>query len=290
MESGLEYRLVSEYLEHLEAERSLSENTIKSYSSDLLELADFMRTENINLDQANERRTINNFIRSLKKNDNSSSTINRKIVSIKGFFSWLLENELITHDPTLDLELPKIVRFLPKVLSVKEIDNILANCNSPLETAIVELLYSGGLRVSELIHLKLNDVNLKSKYLICKGKGNKERLVPIGNRAKYALEVYLNSIDNMYNTSENSYLFTNNKNKPLDRQDVWRLIKNISKNLDKSVSPHTLRHSFATHMLENGADLRTVQELLGHSDISTTQIYTQVSKKRLKEVYFNIYK
>ncbi|MEW5820418.1 MAG: site-specific tyrosine recombinase/integron integrase [Cyanobacteriota bacterium] len=279
------YQLISEYIDYLQSERSLADNTIKSYSSDLTNFTDFIISDNICKPIEITRRTLNTYIRHIKSEGYSSATINRNLVAIRGWFSWLLDNNHTTIDPTINLEQPKIERFLPKVLSIKEIDYLIQQAQTAEEKAIMELLYSTGLRVSELINLKIEDVNLKSKYLKCKGKGNKERLLPFGNKVQYAIDFYL-SIKTNYSNKE--YLFTNHKGNKLERQDIWRLIKRLSKSLDKNISPHTIRHSFATHLLENGADLRVVQELLGHSDISTTQIYTHISKKRLKEVYFSI--
>lgn len=279
------YSHISEYIEYLEIEKSLSTNTLKSYSSDLTHFCDYLKELDITDISQIKRQTINAYIRHIRKNKCSSSTINRKSVSLKGWFSWLISSDLLTDDPTINLEQPKIERFLPKILSVKEIEILLDNTQTPQEKAIIELLYSSGLRVSELINLKREDIDLTASYLKCKGKGNKERLIPIGNQSKYALNILFSHRKD----SENTYIFLNHKGNKLDRQEVWRLIKRLSTSINKDISPHTLRHSFATHLLENGADLRVVQELLGHSDISTTQIYTHVSKKRLKEVYFNIY-
>lgn len=279
------YSYISEYIEYLETEKSLSVNTVKSYSSDLIGFCDYIKDENISELSNIKRQTINSYIRHIRKSKCSSSTINRKSVSLRGWFSWLISKKLIIDDPTINLEQPKIERFLPKVLTIKEIEVLLDNTKTPQEKAILELLYSSGLRVTELINLKHEDLDMDASYLKCKGKGNKERLIPIGNQSKYALNILFSHREG----KENTYVFLNHKGNKLDRQEVWRFIKRLSKSINKDISPHTLRHSFATHLLENGADLRVVQELLGHSDISTTQIYTHVSKKRLKEVYFNIY-
>lgn len=285
------YPLISEYLEYLAGERALSNNTIKSYSVDLTSFADFLKDQEITTLSEISKQTLNSYIRHVRASGYSATTINRKIVCLRGWFEWLENLELIDSNPTVNLEQPKIERFLPKVLTTKEIESLIERAKHPADKAIVEMLYSSGLRVSELINLKIADVNLNAKYLKCKGKGNKERLLPFGNKVKYALTYYL---DRRFSPNEElnpaEYLFVNKKGNRLERQDIWRLIKRLAAPLQKNVSPHTLRHSFATHLLENGADLRIVQELLGHSDISTTQIYTHVSKKRLKDVYFSIYK
>lgn len=286
------YPLLSEYLEYLSLEKCLSKNTISSYSGDLLSFIDFIKDNDIETPETIKRNNINGFIRSLRSKGFTASSINRKIVSLKGWFSWLQSKEEIIEDPTITLEQPKLERFLPKVLSEKEIDQLINKCNQPEHRAIIELLYSSGLRVSELINLQLNDINFKSGYLVCKGKGDKERLIPIGKKARYEISYYLESRRNQIvdDQNKNDYIFLTSKGHQISRQEVWKLIKELSKSINKDISPHTLRHSFATHLLENGADLRVVQELLGHSDISTTQVYTHVSKKRLKDVYFNIYK
>lgn len=283
------YSAISEYINKLTDERALSDNTIRAYSRDLTGFAEFIREQKIETIDAITKKDINQFIRELRSNNYTSTTINRKIVSLKGFFQWAHNEGLNGNNPTITLEQPKVERFLPRILSVKEIESIIEKGTNYKEKALIDLLYSSGLRVSELINLKITDVNLKSNYLKCKGKGNKERLLPFGNKAKYAINVYLQERNEIKET-ENNYLFTDNNGNRLNRHYVWKLVKQLSAHLGKNITPHTLRHSFATHMLENGADLRVVQELLGHSDISTTQIYTHVSKKRLKDVYFSIYK
>jgi len=279
------YQLISEYLEYLSSEKGLSENSLKSYSSDFTNFLDYLTANNIEDISSINRLTINSYIRYLRKLNYLSSTITRKIASLKGLFCWLSANNHIEIDPISTVEQPKTETFLPKVLSIREIENLLNLCNKADERAIIDLLYSSGLRVSELVDLKMDSVNLESNYLKCKGKGNKERIIPLGSKAKYALNYYINTLRKEYigNNFSIDYLFINNKGKKLERQDIWRLIKKLSKQMNKSISPHTLRHSFATHLLENGADLRSVQELLGHSSISTTQIYTHVSKKRLRK-------
>lgn len=285
------YQFISEYLEYLSIEKGLSENTLNSYSSDLIAFADHLISNDIKELSSITRLIINSYIRYLRTSKFTSSSITRKIVSLRGFFYWLASNNNISSDPMISVEQPKVEKFLPKVLTIKEIESLLNLCATPDECAVIELLYSSGLRVSELVNLKLNNINFDDNYLICKGKGDKERIIPIGNKAKHALKYYISTTreECIKSTSVMDHLFINNKGKKLERQDIWRLIKSLSKGINKPISPHTLRHSFATHLLENGADLRSVQELLGHSSISTTQIYTHVSKKRLKEVYFNIY-
>ena len=216
----------------------------------------------------------------------------RKIASIRGFFKWACTNDILKINPALTLEQPKVPQKLPKVMTVEEINNLLNQNLTKLHRVIVELLYGCGLRVSELVNLKITDYDLKAKYLECTGKGSKDRIIPLGKKAIEAIKNYLPERDftlQKYNLKSN-ILLINEKGKTVNRQEVYTFIHEQGKRLHKSISPHTLRHTFATHLIENGADLRVVQELLGHSNVSTTQLYTHISKKRLKEVYFAINK
>jgi integrase/recombinase XerD len=228
----------------------------------------------------------------LYENKYSPTSVMRKIASLRGFFKWLCANEICTKNPTVTLEQPKVPKRLPKVMSVVEIEDILRHDLNPLERVIVELLYGCGLRVSELVNLKVNSFDLDASYLRCTGKGSKERIVPLGSKAKEALREYLEKRDfavKKFNI-ETKNLLISDAGRFLTRQDIYTFIHEQGKLIHKNISPHTLRHSFATHLLENGADLRIVQELLGHADVSTTQLYTHISKKRLKDVYFAINK
>ena len=283
---------IAEYIEYLEVERGLSANTILAYRSDLYSLSDFLADNSIETYSDIQRIHLNLYIKSLYDKKYTPRSITREIASIKGFFKWLSINEYITHNPALAIEQPRLPKRLPKVLSMKEITELLQMNMSTLDTAVLELLYAAGLRVSELSDILLNNVDLNSKYIRCIGKGSKERIVPIGVKAVSAIKNYLKDreyVEKKYNTSS-KFLFIKENGKKLTRQDVYVFINSIGKNINKDISPHTIRHSFATHLLENGADLRVVQELLGHSDVSTTQLYTHISKKRLKEIYFSINK
>lgn len=281
---------LSEYIEYLYVERGLSHNTEQAYRRDLTFFIEFMDEQQLASFEELKRSHINLYVRNLRTKEFAPTTITRKIASLRGWFKWMSANEIINHDPTVSLEQPKLSRHLPKVLSTKEIDLIFSFSFSPLEKALLEVLYAAGLRVSELVNLKMENINLKNGYVRCFGKGSKERLVPIGEQAKGALENYLDTREVVLikNNIETEFLFLQENGRQTSRQDVYNFIKSIGLKVNKHITPHTLRHSFATHMLENGADLRVVQELLGHSDVSTTQLYTHVSKKRLKEVYFSI--
>ena len=232
------------------------------------------------------------YIKNLHDKKYSVSSITRQIASIKGFFKWLNFNDYLKHNPALAIERPKHPKRLPKVLSIKEIQQLLDSKMSIIQKAVFELLYAAGLRVSELTNLQLSNVNINARYIRCFGKGSKERIVPIGMKAVSAIKKYLKEreyILKKYNFLS-KYLFLNESGKKLTRQEVYKFVNNLGKTINKNISPHTIRHSFATHLLENGADLRVVQELLGHSDVATTQLYTHISKKRLKDIYFSINK
>ena len=279
-------QILSEYLEYLEIEKGLANNTIEAYNGDLSE---FLNLCNCDI-KTITRTQINSYILKLYENKFSPSSVARKIASLRGFFKWLCANEICKTNPTLTIEQPKLPQKLPKVMTIQEIETILKQDLTTLQKVIIELLYGCGLRVSELVNLNLSDVDTKGKFLKCMGKGSKERMVPIGKKAINAVNKFLPErefIINKYNTSTKKLLIMEN-GRMATRQDVYNFIHELGKRINKKVSPHTLRHSFATHLLENGADLRIVQELLGHSDVATTQLYTHISKKRLKEVYFAI--
>ncbi len=287
-------QFIAEYLEYLQAERGLAQNTIDAYRRDLFSFSDFILSiDNIDDLSLVRRNHINFFIKNLHDKDYSPTTVTRKIAAIRGWFRWLYSVDIISQDPSVGIELPRLVKKLPKVISVGEIEKILKNNLSDMESVVFELLYGAGLRVSELVELTVNNIDLKSRYVRCLGKGSKERIIPIGSKAKKAVEKYLRQRDlivKRFKLDKEKELLLKANGRRMTRQDVYAFIRKQGELLNKHISPHTLRHSFATHMLENGADLRVVQELLGHSDVSTTQLYTHVSKKRLKDVYFTINK
>ena len=279
------HEVISLYLEYLELEKGLSQNTIDAYRRDLYDFS-----ESIDEIESIDRFTINNYIRILKERKLASTSVIRKIASLRGFFKWATSANILDKNPASTLEQPKIPQRLPKVISIKEIEEMLQEALNELQRIMVELLYSCGLRVSELVNLKISDIDLNAKYVRCFGKGSKERIIPIGSKAIDAIKKYLPLRDlyiKKFNINSKKFL-VNETGRFMNRQDVYNFIHSLGKKINKNISPHTLRHSFATHLLENGADLRIVQELLGHSDVSTTQLYTHISKKRLKDVYFNI--
>lgn len=284
---------IAQYLEYLQAERGLAQNTIDAYRRDLTNFCDFLyKLASIDDFENIIKNHINYYIKDLHDKNYTPTSVTRKIAAIRGWFRWLSANGIIKNDPSLGVELPKLTKKLPKVMSVTEIETILKNHLTDIESAVLELLYGAGLRVSELVNLELNNVELSARYVRCIGKGSKERIIPIGEKAVKALKTYLKKRELLIKKfkTDTKNLFIKENGKTVTRQDVYVFIRKQGELLKKHISPHTLRHSFATHMLENGADLRVVQELLGHSDVSTTQLYTHVSKKRLKEVYFSINK
>ncbi len=280
------YELISEFISYIEIEKGLSENTSLAYRRDITSFADFCDTEIANITKLH----VNSFILYLRDENLTQSSISRKISALKSFFKWACANQYIKNNPISFIEQAKLPKHLPKVLSINDIINISKLDLSTTEKVIIELLYSCGLRVSELCNLKINNINLKAQHIICIGKGSKERLIPFGDYAKKILISYLEYRENIKinpDTDTKKLLITAD-GRNLNRQDIYRLIHSIGKTIHKEISPHTLRHTFATHLLDNGADLRIVQELLGHSDVSTTQLYTHISKKRLKDIYFKI--
>lgn len=287
----MDVQVLSEYLEFLEIEKGLSANTIDAYRSDLISLIDYCVNKGVNDISKINRSNINSYILHLRDENFSPSSVVRKFASMRGFFKWFCANNYSKNNPVQTLERPKLPKKLPKVMTLEELKIILNNNLNKEEKLIVELLYGCGLRVSELVNLKLNNIDVNSKYIQCYGKGSKERVVPFGKKAKEALISYLKYRDSVImknSLPELKILFIKDNGKRLTRQDVYNFIRKQGEKIHKHITPHTLRHSFATHLLENGADLRVVQELLGHSDVSTTQLYTHITKKRLKEVYFAI--
>ncbi|OLN23289.1 site-specific tyrosine recombinase XerD [Domibacillus antri] len=285
---------MDDFLHFLIVEKGLADNTISAYRRDLRHYINYLeKVEQVTLPEI-KRVHILHFLEQLKEQGKSAKTIARQISTIRSFHHFLIQDRVTDHDPTNHVETPKSGRTLPKVLSMEETEALLA---SPEETtplgmrdkAMMELMYASGLRVSELTSLNKEDVHLTMGFVRCTGKGEKERIIPAGRHALEAIERYLqNGRPQLVSQKHrDDALFLNHYGKRLTRQGFWKIIKALAKKatIEKEITPHTLRHSFATHLLENGADLRAVQEMLGHADISTTQIYTHVTKTRLKDVY-----
>ena len=285
------HNLIDQFVNHMRVERGLSENTVVAYSMDLVELASFLKKQDLHPFDIS-RASIADYVSSLREK-HSPRSVARKISATKMFFRFLTSEGHMETNPARLMETPSLPRSLPDTLNVEEIKKLLSQPNTAKQKgqrdyAMIELLYASGLRVSELINLKIRDVNLEAGFLRTMGKGSKERLVPFGEKARKAVTGYIHGGRAIVDKGENSpYLFLNFRQKPMSRQGFWKIIKEYGKDagIKKKITPHSLRHSFATHLLEGGADLRAVQVMLGHEDISTTQIYTHVTRERLKELH-----
>ncbi|HET7629193.1 MAG TPA: site-specific tyrosine recombinase XerD [Bacillales bacterium] len=285
---------VHDFLHYLIVERGLSENTLAAYRRDLFRYVDYLKEkERIDSYSQVTRTHIIRYLMDLKDQGRAAATIARHTASVRAFHQFLLREKNAAGDPSVHIETPKTERKLPKVLTVREVEALLeapdaANAFGLRDRAMLEVLYATGLRVSELVHLNVSDAHLTMGFVRTVGKGNKERIIPLGSMASRSLESYLrDGRPNLLKRQKNEALFLNHHGGRLTRQGFWKVLKKLSRQagISKELTPHTLRHSFATHLLENGADLRSVQEMLGHADISTTQIYTHVTKKRLKDIY-----
>ncbi|WP_413527075.1 site-specific tyrosine recombinase XerD [Marinilactibacillus psychrotolerans] len=295
MSVELKKESLEEYLIFLKIERGLSKNSIESYQRDLKQYITYLDQENIKGWDQVDRYIILNFLEDQKNGLKSDNSLIRMISSLRRFHQFLKQESLAVEDPMLYIETPKKAQTLPKVISTNQIDILLSipdisNKIGIRDRAILEVMYATGIRISELVNLKLEELHLSMKLIQTIGKGDKERILPIGEQGIKWVEYYLEySRPKLERKAAQSspYVFLNIRGTQLSRQGVWKKIKKMVQQagIQQNVTPHTLRHSFATHLLENGADLRVVQELLGHSDISTTQIYTHITKHRLKEVY-----
>ncbi|WP_391121604.1 site-specific tyrosine recombinase XerD [Psychrobacillus sp. L3] len=293
MENGLLY--LEDYLHFLRIERQLAENTLISYKKDL---TDYLR-HIFNIQQLHsldnvERQHIINHIRKLKTEGKSPRSIARHISSIRSFHQFLLREKVTNQDPTIHLEIPQMEQKLPSFLSVEELNGLLNSIDTSKpqgvrDLAMFEIMYASGMRISECLNLDLEDLHLTMGFVRVFGKGGKERIIPLGGAAIRACTTYIEEARPklLKSTECTDAIFVNQRGKRLTRQGIWKLLNKhtVNSGIQKEITPHILRHSFATHLIENGADLRAVQEMLGHADISTTQIYTHVSKTRLKEVY-----
>jgi len=289
-------RWLDEFIRYLAVERGLASNTLASYRIDLSQYLAHLKKQGVAaLDQV-DRNHILTHLYKLQKNGKAPATISRHLAALKHFYRFLLADGVVSEDPTGSLESPKLAQRLPQVLSTQEVEILLsqpqlADPAGLRDKAMLELIYATGMRVSELVSLDIEHVELEMGYIRCFGKGSKERIIPLGSVAARYVGEYLSRarVKLTRGKPEHRALFVNVQGKRLTRQGFWKIIKKYAREgkIDKHITPHTLRHSFATHLLENGADLRSVQEMLGHADISTTQIYTHLTKIRLKEVYTN---
>ncbi len=285
---------VDAFIEYLDYEKGLSSNSREAYRRDLNKLQAFLVSSGRRVDSAQlSKQDIMAFLTWQLDKGAAHSTIARSLSSIKGFFKFLIIEGVVTHNAALDLENPRIKRHLPRVLTVAEVDRLMETPQVSLprglrDRAMLELMYGTGIRVSEMLALEVTDINLTAGFLRCLGKGRKERIVPVNGSALRWVDRYLShGRPLLIKKNAQRTLFLNARGNAMTRQGFFKILGAYAQKaeLDKDITPHTLRHSFATHLLENGADLRTVQEMLGHADISTTQIYTHLTRSRLLEVY-----
>ncbi len=293
MEKNAYKDMLETFLTYLVVIKGLSKNTSQSYKTDIEKLFTFVERKELDSITRLKSNLISEFLAELNISGLNISSINRCIVSIKQFFKYLMLENIIETDPTADLVSPRMKKTIPDVLSLEDIEKILnvpdlTKFEGIRDSAMLEVLYASGLRVTELVELKQVNINYDHGYLIVMGKGSKERIVPIGLTSIKKINDYLElSRPHLVKNELSDYLFITRRGTCFTRQGFWKLIKAYAKEAGilKNISPHTIRHSFATHLLERGADLRTIQLLLGHSDISTTQIYTHVETKRLREIH-----
>lgn len=283
---------LSDFIQYLKEVKRTSENTVISYERDLKKLERYLSAQGITYVTQITATSLNSYILYLEKEGMKPATISRSIASMKAFFQYLQKNGILKQDLTEELKAPRIEKKVPEILSLEEVEQLLNQTkgSTPKElrdSAMLELLYATGIRVSELINLQIQDINLQMEYIKCKDS-HKERIVPFGSVAKEAVSKYLaEGRKELVKEAENPWLFTNCFGQPMSRQGFWKLIKAYGKKagIRHEITPHTLRHSFAAHLVNNGADLHAVQEMMGHSDVSTTQIYARISQSKIREVY-----
>lgn len=282
---------IEDFISHIMFEKRLSKNTSSSYKNDLGKYQIFLKERGILETKDISKSDIEKYLEKLKKDDVQISSIARKLTTIKAFHNYLFQKRILSINVAENIERPKLRKKLPNVLTVDEVDCLLnIECKTKFDyrnKSMLELMYGTGLRITELLDLKLNDFDLENCIIRCYGKGSKERIVPIGEYTMESLTNYLEVRNMLLKRKNCDYLFLNNLGGRLSRFSFFKILKKMleEKGIHKDVSPHSLRHSFATHMLEYGADLRSIQELLGHSDIATTKIYTHISNNKIKKEY-----
>lgn len=285
--------LIDTFLNYLSVERGLSNNTIISYREDLNNYIDFIEKNNINSLSKISKDNITGFMLNQKDRGIAPNSVARRLAAIRMFHRFLARERILKNDPSTLVDSPKLWKRVPDALTVNEVEALISqpNVHDPQgvrDRAILETLYATGMRVSEAVNLKKDNINLDIGFLRCIGKGNKERVIPLGKKAIASIKRYMEvSRPKFLKNKESEFLFVSRCGKKISRQSFWKIIKKYSRmaRIKKPIKTHTLRHSFATHLLEHGADLRSVQEMLGHADISTTQIYTHVNKDRLKSIH-----
>lgn len=282
--------VIKSFIEELKSDKKLSKNTLESYGRDIKQFLTFLHDNNIDFKGVKKANVIS-YVIYLQKEGKAVASISRCLASIRAFYHILVKNRIVSYDPTLDLESPRIEKKTPQVLSILEVEKLLSlpsgtDSKGVRDKAMLEILYATGIRVSELISLNIDDVNIDLGCIKC--SGTKERIIPVGKIALGALETYIKQYRKVFqkDKSDNA-LFLNFHGERMTRQGFWKIVKyyaSIAK-IEKEITPHTLRHSFAAHLIENGADLKSVQQMLGHSDISTTQVYAEMIKTRISDVY-----
>lgn len=285
--------LVDQFLDYLSVERGLSRNTISSYRQDLAKFTEYLSSRRAGNIKEATRHDISKYLYFLKDKGLAANSIARNLAAIKVFYRFLVAERIIKEDAAGAMESPRLLKSLPEVLDTNEVTRMLEvpdkrNLLGVRDKAVLELMYATGMRVSEMTDLLLGSLNLDVGFIRCKGKGGKERIIPVGRHAKLALAKYLEKArPRLSGSLEEKHLFVSRLGKKISRQSLWKLLKKYAREagIKRKITPHTLRHSFATHLLEKGADLRSVQEMLGHADISTTQIYTHIDKARLKGIH-----
>ncbi len=282
---------INDFISHIQFEKRLSDNTKSSYQNDLKHYRLYLKDKNIYSVKNISKSDIEKYLEKLKNDDVKTSSIARKLTTIKAFHNYLFQTQILPVDVSETIERPKLRKKLPNVLTIDEVDRLLdIECKTKFDyrnKSMLELMYGTGLRISEMLDLKLTDFDLENCIIRCYGKGSKERIVPIGEYTMESLIAYLEVRNTLLKKKNCEYLFLNNLGGRLSRFSFFKILKKMleEKGIHKDVSPHSLRHSFATHMLEYGADLRSIQELLGHSDIATTKIYTHISNNKIKKEY-----
>lgn len=290
-------RLVDAFLDHLAVERGLAENTRIAYRQDLAKFMGFLQRREIDHMNCVQCQHISEHLLAQRKRGLSTRSLSRQLAAIRMFCRFLVREKLLPADVTQTIDSPKLWRLLPHTLTYDEVEHLLDAPRPRVrlglrDKAIFEVMYASGLRVSEVASLKLSDINLEAGFLRVLGKGNKERIVPVGKQAVNWLVRYLQEARSSFTKADTiGEVFLSTRGKPLSRKTIWHLIKKYARAacIDKNITPHTLRHSFATHLLENGGDLRVIQEMLGHANIATTQIYTHVDQRRLKETHYRFH-
>ena len=280
------------FIDYLKEKKNASASTVSSYQRDLRKLESYLGEHGVEHVENVTSTNLNSYILYLEKQGLSTATVSRNVASMKAFFHYACKSHLRMDDPTEQVKAPHIEKKMPEILSVEEVDLLLRQPSDRTpkglrDRAMLELLYATGIRVSELIHLEMSDVNLAMGYINCRDTDS-ERVIPFGSQAKKALQQYMHTVrDGFLKGQESEVLFTNCSGKPMSRQGFWKVLKHYAQTagIEKDITPHTLRHSFAAHLIQNGADLKSVQEMLGHSDISTTQMYLNMNVYKIRDVY-----